>query len=172
MLKCIGLSLFLASISSLLQVIFCVFFEREQPLPYELLILPQSLNGISGFLFLTIYEFIIAQAPYHMQGLLIGILYSQLSIKYAFVSIALNSELGHNWLYYTIKSLIVLLSLLLYCFVSWQYRQRQRDESSTINEHVTIEDYWEKTINRKDEIKEEEYIEIHSQLCTLLLPNS
>ena len=49
MLKRIGLSLFLASISSLLQVIFCVFFEIEQPLPYQLLILLQILNGISGF---------------------------------------------------------------------------------------------------------------------------
>ena len=161
MLKRIGLSLFLASISSLLQVIFCVFFEIEQPLPYVLLILPQILNGISGFLFLTIYEFIIAQAPYHMQGLLIGILYSQLSIKYVSVNIALNSELGHNWLYYTIKSLIVLLSLLLYCFVSRQYKQRQRDEPSTINERVIIEEYWERTLNMKKDIKEEEYSEIY-----------
>ena len=161
MLKRIGLGLFLSSISSLLQVIFCVFFEIEQPLPYELLILPQSLNGISSFLFLTIYEFIIAQAPYHMQGLLIGILYSQLSIKYASLTIALNSELGHNWLYYTIKSLIVLLLFLLYCFVSWQYRQRQRDESSTINERVIIEEYWERALNRKKEIQQEEYNEIY-----------
>ena len=107
MLKRIGVSLFLACISSLLQVIFCVFIEIEQPLPYQLLILPQILNGISGFLFLTIYEFIIAQAPYQMQGLLIGILYSQLSIKHSSLAIALNSELGHKWLYYTIKSLIV-----------------------------------------------------------------
>ena len=102
MLKRVGLSLFLSSISSLLQVIFCVFLEIEQPLPYELLILPQILNGISVFLFLTIFEFIIAQAPYHMQGLLIGILYSQLSIKFVSLTIALSSELGHDWLYYTI----------------------------------------------------------------------
>ena len=161
MLKRIGLGLFLSSISSLLQVIFCVFLEIEQPLPHELLILPQFLNGISGFLFLTIYEFIIAQAPYHMQGLLIGILYSQMSIKYVSLDIALNSDLGHNWLYYTIKSLMVLLSLLLYCFVSWQYRQRQRDESSTINERVIIEEYWERALNRKDAIKEVEYIEMY-----------
>ena len=161
MLKRIGLSLFLASISSLLQVIFCVFFEIEQPLPYQLLILPQILNGISVFLFLTIYEFIIAQAPYHMQGLLIGILYSQFSIKYASVSIALGSELGHNWFYYTIKSLIVLLSLLLYCYVSRQYKQRQRDEPSRINEHVIIEEYWERTLNRKEEINEVEYIKMY-----------
>ena len=160
MLKCIGLSLFLASISSLLQVIFCVFFKIEQPLPYELLILPQILNGISVFLFLTIYEFIIAQAPYHMQGLLIGI-YSQLSIKYASLTIALNSKLGHNWLYYTIKSLIVLLSLLLYCHVSKQYKQRQRDEPSTTNERVIIEEYWERILNRKQEITEVEYFEIY-----------
>ena len=161
MLKRIGLSLFLASISLLLQVIFCVFFEIEQPLPYELLILPQILNGISGVFFLTIYEFIIAQAPYHMQGLLIGIFYSQLIIKYTSITIALNSELGHNWLYYTIKSLIVLLSLLLYCFVSRQYKQRQRDEPSTINERVIIEEYWERALNREGELNEEEYSEIY-----------
>ena len=161
MLKRIGLSLFLASISSLLQVIFCVFFEIEQPLPYQLLILPQILDGISGFLFLTIYEFIIAQAPYHMQGLLIGILYSQLSIRFVSVNIAFDNKLGHNWLYYTIKSLIVLFSLLLYCYVSKQYRQRQRDESSTINERVIIEEYWERTLNRKEEMKEVEYIEMY-----------
>ena len=161
MLKRIGLSLFLASISLLLQVIFCVFFEIEQPLPYELLILPQILNGISGCLFLTVYEFIIAQAPYHMQGLLIGLFYSLLSINYASVSIALSSELGYNWMYYTIKSLIVLLSLLLYCFVSSQYSQRQRDEPSTINERVIIEEYWERTLNRKEDIKEEEYNEMY-----------
>ena len=161
MLKRIGLSLFLANVSSLLQVIFCVCFEIEQPLPYELLILPQILNGISDLLFLTIDEFIIAQAPYHMQGLLIGIFYSQLSIKYASFNIAFNSELGHKWLYYTIKSLIVLLSLLLYCFVSSQYKQRQRDEPSTINERVIIEEYWERTLNRKKDIKEEEYNEMY-----------
>ena len=112
------------------------------------------LTTVAGFLLLCFIKRHIAI------DLLIGILYSKLSIKYTSVNIALNSELGHNWLYYTIKSLIVLLSLLLYCFVSRQYKQRLRDEPSTINERVIIEKYWERTLNRKEDIKEQEYSEI------------
>ena len=50
---------------------------------FLLLILPQILHGLAYLLvFMTGLEFIRAQAPYTMKGLLIGIWYASFSIKY------------------------------------------------------------------------------------------
>ena len=55
---------------------------------FLLLIIPQIFHGIAYLLvFMTVLEFICAQAPYTTKGLLIGIWYSTLSIKYLLVNI-------------------------------------------------------------------------------------
>ena len=55
---------------------------------FLLLIIPQIFHGLAYLLvFMTVLEFICAQAPYTMKGLLIGIWYANLSIKYLVVNI-------------------------------------------------------------------------------------
>ena len=55
---------------------------------YYLVIIPQILHGLSLILvFLTMIEFICAQAPHKMKGLLIGVWYSTKSIKFLTVNV-------------------------------------------------------------------------------------
>ena len=64
---------------------------------YYLVIIPQILNGLSLILvFLTMLEFICAQAPYKMKGLLIGVWYSTKSMKFLIVNVLdpLNDDMA------------------------------------------------------------------------------
>ena len=52
------------------------------PLFISLMVIPPALNGLAHVLvFMTVLEFIFAQAPHSMQGLLIGLWYALQSIN-------------------------------------------------------------------------------------------
>ena len=79
------------------------------------------MNGLSYLLvFVTTVEFICAQSPNAMKGLLIGIWYSMLFIRY---SVVLNMDIHSFFLevdkwniYHGIKGLGVFLSIVLFFF--------------------------------------------------------
>ena len=81
---------------------------------FLLLIIPQTLHGLAYLLvFMTVLEFICAQAPYTMKGLLIGIWYANLSIKYLVVNI-LDGYMVETttWnIYHGVKGLGIFLSI-------------------------------------------------------------
>ena len=110
--------------------------------PYYVLLVPQFLNGIGVlFNFVAILEFIIAQGPRHMQGLLIGVWYAQLTFGNIQEELA-TSMIGCYWEYYTVISGIVFISLIIYSIVAYRYKYRQRNEISDINVRVTIEEIY------------------------------
>ena len=94
------------------------------------LIFPQVLNGLAHLLVsMTTLEFICAQAPHTMQGLLICIWFVMFSLCYL-----LMSSLDHVFttsigmvIYQAVRTSLVLLSLLLYLWVSRAYQYRVRD---------------------------------------------
>ena len=120
---------------------------------FLLILIPQILHGLAYLLvFMTVLEFICAQAPYTMKGLLIGIWYSTLSIKYLVVNVLdgyLIEETTWN-IYHGVKGFFIFLSILLFCFVYKFYHYRERDE--IVNEQTIIEEQYERELlHHRDE---------------------
>ena len=121
---------------------------------FLLLITPQILHGLAYLLvFMTVLEFICAQAPYTMKGLLIGIWYSTLSIKYLVVNMldVYMVETATWNVYHGVKGLGIFLSIVSFSLVCTFYRYRERDE--IVNEQAIIEEQYERELlhNRDDE---------------------
>ena len=118
---------------------------------YYLVIIPQILHGLSLILvFLTMLEFICAQAPHKMKGLLIRIWYSTKSIKFLTVNVLdellpLNDDMVWS-VYQGSKGFGIFLSikLMLFFLVSKNYHYRERDE--TVNEQAIIEEHYEREL--------------------------
>ena len=116
---------------------------------FYLLLIPQIIEGLSSLLvFMTMLEFICAQAPNTMKGLLIGIWYAMLSIQYMginFVKTYLDESNNSEWcIYGGVKGLCIFLSIVLYSVVCKYYHYRERDE--VVNEQAIIEDLYEREL--------------------------
>ena len=102
---------------------------------------------------MTVLEFICAQAPYAMKGLLIGIWYSALSIKYLVVGILDVYMIEENsWnIYHGVKGFGIFLSIVSFSLVCKFYHYRERDE--IVNEQAVIEIQYERELlyNREEE---------------------
>ena len=113
------------------------------------IILSQFLNGLSLVLiFLSALEFILAQGPRSMQGLLIGLWYAYQSvyILLQIPSVLLHlHEYFHYWLT-VLKTCLAVLSLIVFIIISRWYKYRQREESSEINRQAVIEEYTERQL--------------------------
>ena len=112
-------------------------------------IIPQVLHGLSFFLvFITVLEFICAQAPHRLKGLLIGVWYSTLSIKHLIINI-LEVKLSESdemvWsIYRGSKGVGIFLSIILFICISKAYRYRERNE--VVNEQAMIEEQYEREL--------------------------
>ena len=125
-------------------------------LPLYTLAVPQFLTGISiYFVQFTVIEFILAQGPRTMQGLLIGIWYMHLSIFCVHITLA-SSPLGCSWKYYAIKTGVVFISVIVYTIAAYKYKYRQRNELSDVNERIIITEYTERQLEQKYVIEGEE----------------
>ena len=135
-------------------------------------VIPLVCYGLSyHMVFMTVLEFICAQAPKHMVGLLIGVWYSLVSIKIAAVSnldtytyLLENTKLWN--IYHGVKGFCMFLSIAVFWFVSKHYHYRQRDE--IVNEQAIIEDQYERELLHNDsddsslDAVREEYQRIYS----------
>ena len=116
---------------------------------YYLVIIPQILHGLSLILvFLTMLEFICAQAPHKMKGLLIGVWYSTKSIRFLIMNVLdeqllLNDDMTWS-VYHGSKGLGIFLSIMLFFLVSKNYYYRERDE--IVNEQAIIEEHYEREL--------------------------
>ena len=97
---------------------------------FLVLIVHQVLNGLAQLLVhMTTLEFICAQAPRTLQGLLIGLWYAMFGIRYMLMCSldhVFTSSLG-IFIYQTVRTSLVLLSPILYLRVSRAYKYRIRD---------------------------------------------
>jgi peptide/histidine transporter 3/4 len=119
--------------------------------PYVVLI-PYALYNSSYVIFtISLFEFIIAQSPHPMKGLLIGLYYSiRFGIGGCFTAInhyAFNfATSGHliscGTANYIMITAISLLSLVAFTVVARQYKLRERDE--VVNVHLFAEEYYTK----------------------------
>lgn len=119
-------------------------------IPSSFLIIPHLLSGVSTILiFITGFEFVLAQAPRTMQGLLIGLWFMKYSITYVDETLA-NYYWSCYWHYYAIKTALVFISIIVFIIVAHRYRYRQRNELSDVNERVIITQYTERRLEREE----------------------
>ena len=123
-----------------------------------LLVVPQVLQGLSFLLvFLSAIEFICAQAPLRLKGLLIGLWYATLSVHYLLVDISdiyIPLTDGTTWvIIQEVKAFFIALSLIFFVYVSGRYHYRVRDE--VVNEQYLIEEIYEREFKVAAELEEE-----------------
>ncbi len=125
--------------------------DNDLKIPPILLLLPRTLYGISNVLLYTaLYEFICAQSPPSMKGLIIGLSFA---LKGVFQAIAASlllvfiyfpiSYSSCSVLYYGMNLLLAAFTLIIYSYFSKKYKYRQRDEICNIYQYA--EDYYSKT---------------------------
>ena len=132
------------------------FQSNELTLPYYIMAVPQFFSGISIFLVkFTSFEFILAQGPRTMQGLLIGIWFINNNIYCVHLTLA-SSQYGCYWEYYAVKTGVVFISVIVFTFAAYKYKYRQRNELSDINERLIITEYTERQLEQKYGIENEE----------------
>ena len=111
------------------------------------LIVPQFLNGFSLLLvFLTALEFILAQSPRSMQGLLVGFWYALQSVNVLLSTILSANTAGCSYISYAVRVGFASASFLLYIFAAYWYKGRIRQESSIIRQRTIIEEYTERNL--------------------------
>ena len=110
------------------------------------IIISQILNGLSLILIsLSAVEFILAQGPRSMQGLLIGLWYAYQSFSVLLQILSQHLhwyEDFHYWLN-VLKTSLAVVSLIVFIIISRWYKYHQREESSEINRQAVIEEYTE-----------------------------
>ena len=98
---------------------------RHNDMAFLLLLIPNFLQGIFYLLvFMTAVEFICAQTPLQLKGLLIGVWYALLPINYLVIQVLeLFTVSSTSWtVFHVVKGLLVFLSLILFLCVSKRYR--------------------------------------------------
>ena len=117
--------------------------------------------GVTLVSFLHVaFEFISAQSPYNMQGLLIGLFFSIQGIFYllsAILQYVFSTRKVYTYLfieetsfscgfwYYCIAVTLSLFGLVLFTILACRYKKRQR-EDWIVNEITLIEDYFVPTV--------------------------
>ena len=153
-----GMGLFLGFCASCCLTLLSLWLDREL-FPYGLLVIPQILYGCAYFLsFVTTIEFIIAQSPLRLQGLLLGIF--MLFAACSFILSAILAKKGNHWEYYAIKSVLSFLSCLTFLVASMWYKYRERNELTDINERLIIAEYTERQLASRDEDDSDDRIDI------------
>ena len=138
------------------------------------LLLPYTLNAVGYmFLYTAIFEFICAQGPHAMKGLLVGILFTVEGIFQLIGIIILapftiwkfeTSFPSCGFVYYFINILVALIGLVVYTCISRRYQYRQRDEPD--NTYRYAEEYYDRDENEfessYDYSNDHDHLNVHS----------
>ena len=142
----------LNAVSNIMKNSSCEHFCSDPPVSdatLYIIIFPLLLYGISYLLvFMTVLEFICAQSPNTLKGLLIGIWYSTSSVKYMVIDV-LDTHLlfleSSPWsIYHGIKGFGIFVSILSFCIVYKSYQYRERNE--IVHEQAIIEEQYEREL--------------------------
>lgn len=132
--------------------LYSITEPSQIPLVLYLAPIPVFLTGVSYLLvFMTVLEFILAQAPRSMQGLLIGLWYAYQSLGVvagAASGLILDLDGCHYWLDLVNVGLGV-ISCVLFILAASCYRYRLREEPADINQRSIVEEYTERQLYRR-----------------------
>ena len=187
MLKCIGLGIIIRLLSILYVLLIdtighiqhsnndCFLHVRtssDLSISIHYLIFTYFLNALSIiFFYIATYEFICAQSPHAMKGLLIGTfflikglfqLFGITIVRIPFISWNFDTPFPScGFVYYLINILIAVIGLMAYSCVARRYQYRQRDEPD--NTYRYAEEYYDKAL---DESSYDFYDNPHHALAT------
>ena len=143
----------------------CLFFKggNLEFSPYYLVPIIATMSIGELLMFISVLEFICAQSPYSMRGLIIGILffvYALFSILAALVILIFalpfqyssSSVLSCGDSYLLCVLVIGLFGLLFYTFIAKRYKKRQRGGQCNVNPHAVVEHYFENGRGIKSQI--------------------
>ena len=160
MLKRIGLGLLFALFTTVYYVIILAGKEHfhMDTTSYKAMIIPEILYGISYALaFPTSLEFIIAQSPHEMRGLMVGLWYAAMGLGYV---IDINGRypfnckediVCQNIYYYVMKSAVIIIILILFVILAKRYKLRVR--KNEINIHLIAEEHYERYMDQEEEFR-------------------
>ena len=105
--------------------------------------------------FMTALEFICAQAPLRLKGLLIGVWYAFLAINYLLIeSSELYTIARTTWIsFHSVKTFLILISLIVYVCVAKRYQYRLRDE--VVNERYLVEEIYDRELTLAEQYDDE-----------------
>ena len=136
------------------------------------LLVPQIIHGFGYMLvFISVLEFICAQAPFRLKGFMIGIWYAMFSLKHLLINMIDSAVIYYHliertWIIYeSIKIGIIGLSLIIFSIICRWYRYRERDE--VVNVQGMIEEIVERELlqqqNEEESTNDEDIVLISSQ---------
>lgn len=137
------------------------------------LVIPQVFKGLAYlFVFITTLEFICAQTPNALKGVVIGFWYSLQSVQYLLVGLLDQLQIHKytsdtiGWYVYQIsKCSAIFVSIVLFIMVADRYRYRRRGEQ--YYQRLVIEDIYEREFDRAKKFKDEYGYFIHANPCLL-----
>ena len=150
MLRRIGIGAVL-TVVHMLSVLVVNSIKSVHITAYVNVILPNSLYNISYIvLTVSLIEFIIAQSPHTMKGMLIGFYYvirfgvgglldliQEVICPYVHTA---KLSISCCTLSNIVITIITLVSFIMYSIVAWKYKLRERDE--VVNVHIFAEEYY------------------------------
>ena len=127
MLKGIGLGLLFALFTTIYYVL--IFGCKEQfhldTTSYKAMITPEILIGISyALIFSTSMDFIIAQSPHQMRGLMVGLWYAANDLGYVIdilmegIHLYVKETVCQDIYYYVMKSTVIVIILILFVILA------------------------------------------------------
>ena len=117
-----------------------------------LALIPQQCFSALSVLFIypALYEFICAQSPHSMKGLVIGLTFAVKgffeflsSATFLFFHLLRDSLSSYITVYYAVATAVGVVGLILYVYFARRYKLRERDE--LCNVHRFAEEYYSKT---------------------------
>ena len=122
---------------------------------FSWILVPQILHSLSSVLvFMTALEFICAQAPLRMKGLLIGVWYASFVLRYLMNVADEYLYKGITWyIFHGVRSFLILVSVLLYVCVAKRYHYRVRNE--VVNEQFLVEEIYERQLLQAEQYENE-----------------
>ena len=131
------------------------------------MIMPEILYGISyAMVFPTSLEFIIAQSPCEMRGLMVGLWYGAYGLGYVIDIIGrypFNCKediVCQDIYYYVLKSAVVVIILTLFVILAKRYKLRVR--KNEINVHLIAEEHYERYMDQEEEFRREMGVSLES----------
>ena len=173
MLVRMGLGLFFALVVGALEMIIATATNGHLDSAISnnawFIYIPQVFLGLSYLLVAqTSLEFIIAQSPMQMRGLMVGIWLSSWDIGYIFndlLTIPFKCEteaVCSSMFYYLTKCLLGLFILVVFSILAKHYKYRVR--SNEINFVQIVDEHYEKYIDQKEEFERERELLITSYI--------
>ena len=162
MLKRIGLGLLFALFTTIYYVIIFACKEHFHlgSTSYKAMIMPEILYGISyAIVFPKSLEFIIAQSPHEMRGLMVGLWYAAYGLGYVIDIIGRypfnckEDTVCQDIYYYVMKGAVIVIFLMLFVILAKRYKLRVRENE--INVHLIAEEHYERYMNQEEEFRRE-----------------